>query len=163
MADDPKQQLAELEKLRKKYEQLTKQPAPSFDTNGAQKMKAAIQAMSDALEEATDRAADLSEGFKGIYDINVAILSELKKGYDATSLATKAQNKLLDISQKLKYDQQGLADLNKKQLLTLQAKQKIAEQDFREQAERLAKEKIGLNYANSFNVATISKCFICFR
>ena len=157
MTDDPKQQLAELEKLRKKYEQLTKQQAASFDTSTPLKMRAAIQAMSDALKEATDQAADLSEGFKGIYDINVAILSELKKGYDATSLATKAQNKLLDISQKLKYDQQGLADLNKKQLLTLQAKQKIAEQDFREQAERLAKEKIGLNYANSFNVATIEK------
>ena len=157
MADDPKKQLAELERLKKEYEKLTKQQAASFDTSTPLKMKAAIQAMSDALKEATDRAADLSEGFKGIYDINVAILSELKKGYDATSLATKAQNKLLDISQKLKYDQQGLADLNKKQLLTLQAKQKIAEQDFREQAERLAKEKIGLNYANSFNVATIEK------
>ena len=110
MADDPKQQLAELEKLKKKYEQLTKQQAASFDTSTPLKMRAAIQAMSDALKEATDQAADLSEGFKGIYDINVAILSELKKGYDATSLATKAQNKLLDISQKLKYDQQGLAD-----------------------------------------------------
>ena len=163
MADDPKKQLAELERLKKEYEKLTKQQAASFDTSTPLKMKAAIQAMSDALKEATDRAADLSEGFKGIYDINVAILSELKKGYDATSLATKAQNKLLDISQKLKYDQQGLADLNKKQLLTLQAKQKIAEQDFREQAERLAKEKIGLNYANSFNVATIEKLKFFFK
>ena len=157
MADDLQKQKEELEKLRKEYEKLTKKPAPLFNTNDLRSAQAAVRAMSDALEEAKDRASQLSEGFKGIYDLNVAILGELKKGYDATSLATKAQSKLLDISQKLKYDQQGLADLSRKQLLTLQAKQKIAEQDFREQAERLAKEKIGLDYANRFNVATIEK------
>ena len=112
MANDIKTEIAELERLTKEYEKLTKKRAPLFNTIDLKNAQAAVEAMSDALEEAKDRAASLSEGFKGQYALNVANTNELKKGYDAISLATKAQSKLTDISQKLKYDQQEIYKLN---------------------------------------------------
>jgi hypothetical protein len=157
MADDLKQQKEELEKLRKEYEKLTKKPAPLFNTNDLRSAQAAVRAMSDALEEAKDRAAELSEGFKGQYDLNVAINAELKKGYDTVSLATKAQSKLTDITQKLKYDQQEISKLNRKQLLDIQDKQKAAVQDLKDQAERLTKEKIGAKFTGQITEDTIER------
>jgi hypothetical protein len=157
MADDLKQQKEELEKLRKEYEKLTKKPAPLFNTNDLRSAQAAVRAMSDALEEAKDRAAELSEGFKGQYDLNVAINAELKKGYDTVSLATKAQSKLTDITQKLKYDQQEISKLNRKQLLDIQDKQKAAVQDLKDQAERLTKEKIGAKFTGQITEDTVER------
>jgi hypothetical protein len=155
--DDLKKQREELERLRREYEKLTKKPAPLFNTNDLRNAKAAVEAMSDALEEAKDRAAELSEGFKGQYDLNVAINAELKKGYDTVSLATKAQSKLTDITQKLKYDQQEISKLNRKQLLDIQDKQKAAVQDLKDQAERLTKEKIGAKFTGQITEDTIER------
>lgn len=157
MANDIKTEIAELKRLIKEYEQLTKKPAPLFNITDLKNAQAAVETMRDALEEAKDRAASLSEGFKGIYALNVANNSELKKGYDAISLATKAQTKLTDISQKLKYDQQEIYKLNRKQLLAVQDKQKAALQDLKEQSERLAKEKIGVKFSGQINEATIER------
>jgi hypothetical protein len=157
MADDLQKQKEELEKLRKEYEKLTKKPAPLFNTNDLRSAQAAVRAMSDALEEAKDRAAELSEGFKGQYDINVAINAELKKGYDTVSLATKAQSKLTDLTQKLKYDQQEISKLNRKQLLDIQDKQKAAVQDLKDQSERLAKEKIGAKFTGQITEDTVER------
>ena len=157
MADDLKQQKEELERLRREYEKLTKKPAPLFNTGDLKLAQAAVRAMADALEEAKDRAADLSEGFKGQYDLNVAINAELKKGYDTVSLATKAQSKLTDITQKLKYDQQEISKLNRKQLLDIQDKQKAAVQDLKDQAERLTKEKIGAKFTGQITEDTVER------
>ena len=61
MADnDLQKQREESERLRKEYEKLTKKPAPLFNTGDLRNAKAAVEAMSDALEEAKDRAAELS-------------------------------------------------------------------------------------------------------
>jgi len=141
MSDDPKQQLAELERLRKKYEQLTKQKAASYDTSDPLKMKAAIQSATDALREAQRAADELKEGFRGIQDELDGILQEIVKGYKATDIAKKSLSSVRDIAQKLKYDQAGIYELNRKQLLAVQDKQKIAEKELRDQSERLAKEK----------------------
>jgi hypothetical protein len=157
MTNDIKTEIAELERLTKEYEKLTKKRAPLFNITDLRNAQSAVEAMSDALEEAKDRAASLSEGFKGQYALNVANTSELKKGYDAISLATKAQSKLTDISQKLKYDQQEIYKLNKKQLLAVQDKQKAAFQDLKEQSERLAKEKIGVKFSGQINEATVER------
>jgi len=156
-ADDLQKQKEELERLRREYEKLTKKPAALFNTNDLRSATAAVGAMSDALKEAKDRASELSEGFKGQYDLNVAINAELKKGYDAVSLATKAQSKLTDITQKLKYDQQEISKLNRKQLLDIQDKQKAAVQDLKDQAERLTKEKIGAKFTGQINEATVDR------
>ena len=141
MADDIKLQIVELEKLRKEYEKLTKKPAPLFDTSNFNNAQAAVRAMSDALEEAKDRAAELSEGFKGIQGELNGILQEIVKGNKAVDIAKKSLSSVRDIAQKLKYDQAGIYELNRKQLLAVQDKQKIAEKELRDQAERLAKEK----------------------
>lgn len=140
-ADDLKKQKEELENLRRKYEQLTKKPAPLFNTDNIKNAKAAVEAMSDALEEAKDRAADLSDGFKGVEDDLNNMLGDLEKSNTAISLATKSLRGLRDIAQKLKYDEAGIAELNKKQLSSLQSKQRIQQRELEDQSLRLAREK----------------------
>jgi hypothetical protein len=140
MANDKKTEIAELERLRKEYEKITKKPAPLFDTSNLKNAQAAVGAMTDALEEAKDRAADLSEGFKGIEAELNGILDELGKGNSALALAKKSLSSIRDIAQKLKYDEAGIADLNRKQLLSQQDKLKIGQKNLKDQAERLLLE-----------------------
>ena len=141
MADDIKLQIAELERLKKEYEKLTKKPAPLFDTSNLKNAKAAVEGMSLALKEAIRVADELKEGFRGIQDELDGILQEIVKGNRAVDISKKSLSSVRDIAQKLKYDQAGIYELNRKQLLAVQDKQKIAEKELRDQAERLAREK----------------------
>ena len=141
MADDIKLQIAELERLKKEYEKLTKKPAPLFDTSNLKNAKAAVEGMSLALKEAIRVADELKEGFRGIQDELDGILQEIVKGNRALDISKKSLSSVRDIAQKLKYDQAGIYELNRKQLLAVQDKQKIAEKELRDQAERLAREK----------------------
>ena len=87
MADDIKIQIAELERLTKEYEKLTKLSLPKPNIKSLGEAQAAVKAMADALEEAKDRAADLSEGFKGIEAELNGINAELGKSSSAISLS----------------------------------------------------------------------------
>jgi hypothetical protein len=140
MADDLQKQREELERLRKEYEKLTKKPAPLFNTDNIKNAKAAVDAMSDALEEAKDRAAELSEGFSGIEAELNGILDELGKGNSALALAKKSISSIRDIATKLKYDEAGITELNRKQLLIQQDKLKQGQKNLKDQAERLQNE-----------------------
>jgi hypothetical protein len=152
MADDLKKQREELERLKREYEKLTKKPSPLFNTDNIKNAKAAVEAMSDALAEAQDRAADLSDGFKGVEEDLNNISGSLEKSNSALSLANKAARGLRDIAQKLKYDEAGIAELNKKQLSSLQSKSRINQRELEDQSLRLAREKgIGDLYKTNLN------------
>jgi len=140
-ADDLKKLKEELEGLRRDYEKLTKKPAALFNTDNIENAKAAVENMSDALKEAKDRAADLSDGFKGVENDLNNMLGDLEKSNTAISLATKSLRGLRDIATKLKYDEAGIAELNKKQLSSLQSKQRIQQRELEDQSLRLAREK----------------------
>lgn len=141
MADDLQKQREELEKLRREYQNFTKKPAPLFNTDNIENTKAAIEAMNDALEEAKDRAADLSSGFIGIDAQIKAIVEELKKGNDASTLASKAYKGIQSITEKLKYDQTGISQLSQKQLEKEQERFKQLQLEASEQSAKLAREK----------------------
>jgi len=141
MADSLDQQKAKLEALRKEYEQLTKKRAPIFDESNIENVTKGIDAMNLALEEAKDRASSLSEGFAGIDAQIKSIVSELKKGNDATSLATKGYKGIQGITEKLKYDQAGITELGLKQLENEKSKFQQLSNEVKEQSKKLAQEK----------------------
>lgn len=93
------------------------------------------------LSNIKDDVADLNKGFSGILNDIQSIVSELEKGNKSTKDATKAFKGLESIVQKLKYDQQGYNDLNLNQLKQEQSKLKILENQARNAAKRIAKEK----------------------
>lgn len=93
------------------------------------------------LSNIKDDVSDLNKGFSGILNDIQSIVSELEKGNKSTKDATKAFKGLESIVQKLKYDQQGYNDLNLNQLKQEQSKLKILENQARNAAKRIAKEK----------------------
>jgi len=102
---------------------------------------ASLDAYETLLSNIKDKVADLDKGFSGILEEIKAINAELEKGNKNTKDATKALKGLESIAQKLKYDQQGYNNLNLDQLKSEQSKLKILENQARNAAKRLAKEK----------------------
>ena len=107
---------AQVEKLKRDYTDLTKKPASLFDVSNPIKAAAAVKSLTDQIELAKEKASRLEEGFGGIYETVVAIVGELKKNNTQADLATKAFGKIQSITQKLKYDQQGISELSLKEL-----------------------------------------------
>ena len=132
---------AQVESLKRAYTDLTKKPAALFDVSNTEKAQQAINTLNDQIELAREKASRLEEGFGGIYENIVGIVSELKKKNTQADLATKAFSKIQSITQKLKYDQQGLNELSLKELKNAQKKLDSLQSEAREQAASIMREK----------------------
>jgi hypothetical protein len=144
MAADINQLLAQIEDLKRQYTDLTNKPAALFQVSNIREAQAAIDALTSQISKAEKQAADLEAGFGGIYKTVQSIVSELKKGNQPINLATAAFRKLQSSTEKLKLDQQGINKLTKKQLEEEEAKQKIYQQNIRDQALSLIQSKQSL-------------------
>jgi hypothetical protein len=111
--DDLRQQI---EALRADYAALTGKPAALFDVNNITQANAAIETLENGIDAARRKAADLEAGFGGLYDQIKAITSELGKQPQEADRVNRAYKGIQGIAEKLKYDQQGILDLNKKDL-----------------------------------------------
>jgi len=136
--DDLKKQI---EDLRKQYSDLTKKPAALFNTDNLKDANAAITTLNKAIADAKKEAASLEAGFGGIDSTIKSIVSELKKGNEASSLATKAFRGIQNITEKLKYDQQDISKLSLEQLKRQKDKLKEYQQEIRDQS-KIISEKV---------------------
>ena len=136
--DDLKKQI---EDLRKQYSDLTKKPAALFNTDNLKDANAAIATLNKAIADAKKEAASLEAGFGGIDSTIKSIVSELKKGNEASSLATKAFRGIQNITEKLKYDQQDISKLSLEQLKRQKDKLKEYQQEIRDQS-KIISEKV---------------------
>jgi hypothetical protein len=131
--------------LRKKIEdQISKLSGKSAE-NYREQLKAlnAVNASLDAyqstLEDISDRIADQNQGFAGLLAELEGINDELEKGDKYIKNSTKSLSGLESIASKLKSDQRGYTDLNKKQLKQEQSKLKILQDQFKAAAETIKK------------------------
>lgn len=88
------------------------------------------------LSDVNDRVSAISDGFGEIESQLNGIVNELKSANSASKDITKAFSSLRSVAQKLKYDQQGITDLNEDQLKKEKSKIKI----LHDQLKVLAKE-----------------------
>lgn len=135
--DQLKQQI---EDLRTQYTNLTARPAALFQVDNIRDAQAAVDTLTRSVNQAIRDARALEEGFGGIADSVRAIVDELGKSKTPLNLARSAFKVIEESARKLKYDQQGLSDLNKKQLENEIKKQKIAQQAVRDQAMRIMQD-----------------------
>lgn len=105
----------------------------------------------DSIEEAGRELEDvrvklglLDDTASGVYESMKAIVGELGSSRSATAKATSTLRKQLDISQKLKFNEQGITTLSKAELKNLQNKYKIQQAIGEENAEEIA-SKIGID------------------
>ena len=131
----------QIEDLRQQYSDLTKKPAALFNTDNLKDANAAITTLNKAIADAKREAASLEEGFGGIDATIKSIVSELKKGNDASALATKAFRSIQNITEKLKYDQQDISKLSLEQLNRQKDKLKQYQQEIRDQS-KIISEKV---------------------
>jgi hypothetical protein len=134
----------QIEDLRKQYSDLTKKPAALFNTDNIKDANAAITTLNNAIADAKKEAASLEEGFGGIDNTIKSIVSELKKGNEASSLATKAFRGIQNITEKLKYDQQDISKLSLEQLNRQKDKLKEYQQEIRDQSKIISEKVQGL-------------------
>jgi hypothetical protein len=139
---------AQVEKLKREYTNLTKKPAALFDIDNPIKAERAIKTLTDQIELAKDKASRLEEGFGGIYETVVAIVGELKKTNTQADLATKAFSKIQSITQKLKYDQQGISELSLKELKNNKKKLESLQSEVISQAKLIADKYKGTKFEN---------------
>jgi hypothetical protein len=105
---------------------------------------ASLSEFDTLLSLVNDRVTALSEGFSSIESQLTAIVSELKHVNTNSKDITKAFVGLRSIAQKLKYDQQGITDLNKDQLKQEKSKIKILQDQLKVAAElAIRKEQNG--------------------
>jgi hypothetical protein len=128
------QLLLKIKELSAEYLKLTGKPAALFESDSVPKATAAVGTLKKAISEAKREATSLEEGFGGIDRAVKGIVAELKKGNSESAIATRAFKGIQDITQKLKYDQQGISNLNSKQLTQLQEKLGQNQQEIRDQA-----------------------------
>ena len=144
MAQDLGQLQQQIADLRREYTRLTAKPAALFQVSNIDEANTAIQTLSRAISDAQAEAAKLEAGFGGIKTQIEGIVRELTDSVKPINLATSAFKKMQSSVEKLKYDQQGISRLNKKQLEEEQRKQKIYQQTVRDQALSLIQEKQSL-------------------
>jgi len=147
MAEDINKLISDLKKLRDEYTKLTGKRAPLFDTSNLENTKAGIDAITESIEKAREKAAFLESGFNGIYGEIQGILSELEGTDAATKKVTKAFKGVESIARDLRNDQNDITKLSLKELKQRQQKLKSLEDEAKFQAEIVAQRYAGTKAA----------------
>jgi hypothetical protein len=127
-----KEALSLLKQLKKGYNDLGKEDplkgvnAANLESfiQGAGGIKNILKQWTIELDTVDDQLESLGKSAKGIFTQFSNIVGELKKSNQNLNIGNKAIKSFQDIAEKVKNDQQGITDLNKKDLLTLIQKQK---------------------------------------
>jgi archaellum component FlaC len=99
-----------------------------------------LPAYQQLLNNINDTISDMSEGFEGIRSQLTGIVNELSRADTNSKDITKSFIGLRSVAQKLKYDQQGITDLNHDQLKQEKSKVKILQEQLRAAA-KIAQDK----------------------
>ena len=140
--DDINKAKKALEDLSKEYEKLTNKKIPTFNIkDDIKEANNAITIMNDLLDKTKREMTYLEDGFGNIENTLVSIVQELKKTQTPTKNATSAFIGISKVVKDLKYDQQEIDILNKKQLNSYKTKLSKLQEEVKINAERLQIEK----------------------
>jgi hypothetical protein len=103
---------------------------------------AALFEFDELLIDVNNRTEALSEGFGSIESQLNGIVNELKNVNSSSKDITQVFSNLRSVAQKLKYDQQGITDLNKDQLKKEKSKIKILQDQLKILAKQAQEKKI---------------------
>lgn len=140
MAADLKDLQNQIDRLRATYTSLTGKPAALFDVQNIEDAEKAIEMLETSIQDAIKKAEELEAGFGGIYDRIKAINSEFAKQTTPLANVNKAMKGIQGIAERLKYDQQGLIELNIRDLQNYDQKLKVLADQARQEA-KLVYEK----------------------
>ena len=129
--------LKKVQDLKKQLEDLTRKPVTIINEasiNNLDQANEAINLLNSTLTQTKRQQAELESGFGGINEELRGIVSEMSRVNSASSIASQNFRGVQSIVEKLKYDQQGLANLNEKELNSLQKKLKQKQQEVTDQA-----------------------------
>ena len=135
------EQKRKLQELRKEYKALTNTEPPKFDIKNLDDANSAVKAMNVSLREAKREALDITNTFADLQKQIKGILGELKGQENLSKSITKEFQKQENIVTKLKYDQEGLDQLNLKELQALKKKQQISSNIIKEKGKELTNSK----------------------
>ena len=102
---------------------------------------AALSEFDELLIDVNNRTEALSEGFGSIESQLNGIVNELKSANSSSKDITKTFSNLRSVAQKLKYDQQGITDLNKDQLKKEKSRIKILQDQLKVLAKQAQEKK----------------------
>lgn len=129
-----------LEQLRKEYEKLTNNKAPLFNVDNIDQANIAIDNMNKSIRTAKKEAQEFEEGWGGIAGAIGAAVAEIKRSESATNRTAKAMIGIRNIAEELKQDQQGLRDLNLKDLQSKKDKLAVLTEEAKAQAKLSTEE-----------------------
>ena len=135
------EQKRKLQELRKEYKALTNTEPPKFDIKNLDDANSAVKAMNVSLREAKREALDITNSFADLQKQIKGILGELRGQENLSKSITKEFQKQENIVTKLKYDQEGLDQLNLKELQALKKKQQISSNIIKEKGKELTNSK----------------------
>jgi hypothetical protein len=134
--------------FRNEYERLKKE---------GQEVNSLMNTMESTLKGAQAEARGLGDGFRDVRDILRESLAELKETETAIKQGTKAYRNLTSVVTSLAQEEEGIYTYSVKQLETYDKRAKSALSEQKLAAERLAREKIGLNFSGELNEQTIDR------
>lgn len=143
MAGNLNNKIKQLKELRAEYEKISKQKAPDFDPKNITEASQAIKEMTSLLADARDTVELIEDGFEGMQKSLSAVVQEMAKSNQAASNTLKAFNGISAVVKTLKYDQAGIENLNKKQLISQQTKLAKLQAEATLQIKLLKSQKIG--------------------
>jgi hypothetical protein len=120
MADDAKQLQEDLKELERLASRLGKSVNFNNLKNDAEAVKELLKAWRKEIDEMNREFSDLSSTFKNV-------INDLRNFDDTSNRINKSFRTLGGLADKLKYDNEGISKLNKKDLETLQKKAKTEE------------------------------------
>lgn len=138
-----KEKIALLNKLASEYEKISKQKAPEFKTDNVDQVTRAVKEMTALLEDAKDQLELINNGFEGMQKNLNAVAQEMAKGNIAAKNTLKSFSSIGDVVKTLKYDQEGIEKLNKKQLISQQTKLAKLQSEAKLNIGLLKNQKIG--------------------
>jgi hypothetical protein len=126
-----------ISELTKKLGELTNKVISPISAKDIKEANDEINKLNLAVEAATAQSDRLKEGFRGVYDELKAITDEYKKGNNAQKLAEKNLGSITSITQKFKFEQEGLNDLSLKEIISLEKQFKIQQSLLKENTEKV--------------------------
>lgn len=137
--------IKQLRQLREEYEKLSKQKAPEFNLKNINNVNDAIMQMTSLIEETKDKIELIDNGFEGIQKSLASVVSEMKKSNHAATNTLKAFTGIEAVAKTLKYDQEGIEKLTRKQLDLQKTKLEKLHKEAQLNSELLSKQKLGVS------------------
>jgi len=113
---------------------------PESSLDSVRKAEQAVKILNKTLEQTRKEQDDLERGWGGIAAAINATVDEMKKASRPINTAMNSFSKMQSLTEKLKYDQQGLSKLSLSELKNARDKAKALQQNIKDQA-KILKDK----------------------